>query len=158
MSGDIELDGHTIPAVFGFRDQRYTVCSCGERFEGRTIAEVEDLHRQHCDRIHDALVAPLRRDAARRGLGAGSEGGGVMAAIISREFTDPVTGRDCTLHVAPGEDFWFAAKVQHPDCTGLADVSADLDCFYCTVCRWSGRVSGAWVLDLYQNGRNEVTR
>lgn len=76
-------------------------------------------------------------------------------AIISREFTDPISNRVCTLHVAPAEDFWLAAKVQHPDCGGLADVSADLDCFYCQVCRWNGRVSGAWVVDLWESNQED---
>lgn len=75
------------------------------------------------------------------------------SAVISREFTDPISNRVCTLHVAPAEDFWLAAKVQHPDCTGLADVSADLDCFYCQVCRWNGRVGGAWVVDLWESNQ-----
>lgn len=72
---DIDLQGHELSPIFGFDNARYGFCSCSdeERIEGCTIAEVEDLHRQHCDRIHDALVAPLRRDAARRGLGRARE-------------------------------------------------------------------------------------
>ena len=70
MSGDLELQGHTLSPIFGFDGERYGFCSCSEteRFEGRTLAEVEDFHRQHCDRIHDVLAAPQRREIARRGL------------------------------------------------------------------------------------------
>ena len=68
MSGDLELQGHTLSPIFGFPGERYAICSCEERFDGRSPAEVEDFHRQHCERIHDALAAPQRREIARRGL------------------------------------------------------------------------------------------
>jgi hypothetical protein len=70
MAGDVELQGHTLSPIFGFDGERYAFCSCSdeERFVGVSLAEVEDAHRQHCDRVHEALVAPVRRAAARRGL------------------------------------------------------------------------------------------
>lgn len=73
--------------------------------------------------------------------------------LISETFTDPICEATCTLHVAPWLDFWLAAKVEHPGCTHLADVSADLDCFYCQTCRWNGRITGAWVFDLWADAQ-----
>ena len=40
--------------------------------------------------------------------------------------------------------------VEHPDCTYLAVVSPDLDAYYCSECRWNGRISGAWFLDKWR--------
>lgn len=86
MSGDIDMQGHTLSPIFGLDGARYGFCSCSddERFDGVTSAEVEDLHRQHCERIHDALVAPLARDAARRGIGRARE---ALAATLGRKET-----------------------------------------------------------------------
>ncbi len=61
-------------------------------------------------------------------------------------FTDPVSGRECTLITAPGS----LSRVKHPGCPALADVSPELDAFYCRSCGWNGRVSGAWALDMAQ--------
>jgi hypothetical protein len=57
-------------------------------------------------------------------------------------FTDLVSHREVTLHmgVEPG--------VEHPDCIYRAEVSPELDCFFCTHCGWNGRISGAWFMDL----------
>lgn len=59
-------------------------------------------------------------------------------------FTDPVSRRACTLHVAKG---WMG--VEHPDCDQPANVFPALDGFYCGACGWNGRISGAWAADLY---------
>jgi hypothetical protein len=32
-------------------------------------------------------------------------------------------------------------------------LSIDLDAFYCPVCRWNGRVSGAWCVHVIEGGR-----
>lgn len=63
----------------------------------------------------------------------------------SHPFTDLVSGRAVVLHVSADPT---ASGVEHPDCDQLADVSPGLDAFYCSKCRWSGRISGAWFVDL----------
>lgn len=62
--------------------------------------------------------------------------------MSAHPFVDPVRGREVTLHIGdtPG--------VEHPDCDVRADVSPQLDCFYCPACGWNGRISGAWFIDL----------
>jgi hypothetical protein len=70
-------------------------------------------------------------------------------------FIDPISRRVCTL-VAPPDGRIFPSGddpkigIIHPDCDQLADVSPDLDCFYCETCQWNGRVSGAWVVDVIE--------
>jgi hypothetical protein len=61
-------------------------------------------------------------------------------------FTDPITNREVTLIVGEEMD---ATGVRHPGCPALAHVSPDLDAFYCAACRWNGRISGAWFMDLW---------
>ena len=68
MSGDITVEGHGFHAVYGFPGERYILCDCGVRFDGVSLAEVTDLHRQHVEAIHDAVTAPQRREAAKRDL------------------------------------------------------------------------------------------
>lgn len=64
-------------------------------------------------------------------------------------FVDPIRGEKCVL-VIPSNGRIFPNQgqpkigVEHPRCDHLADLSVDLDAFYCPVCRWNGRVSGAW--------------
>lgn len=60
---------------------------------------------------------------------------------------------DCTLLVCPGQPLFSALFVEHPRCDHPADVSADLDAFYCTQCRWNGRISGAWAVDMWQEAQ-----
>jgi hypothetical protein len=76
-------------------------------------------------------------------------GGAVTSAY---PFTDPVSGRGCVVHfgVAPG--------IEHPDCTFRAQVSPELDAFYCTHCRWKGRISGAWFMDLLTEWETATAR
>lgn len=59
-------------------------------------------------------------------------------------FTDRISGQLCIL-VIP---FGGQAGIEHPDCRRLADLSQELDAFYCQACKMNGRVSGAWCADL----------
>jgi hypothetical protein len=65
-------------------------------------------------------------------------------------FTDHISNRDCTLIVDGSKAAFDGNRVRHGECPELAPVSLDLDAFYCVACRWNGRVSGAWVYDLWQ--------
>jgi hypothetical protein len=65
-----------------------------------------------------------------------------MPESVSRCFTDPISGRHLVLRF--GER---AAGVEHPGCAHLADVSPELDAFFCSACHWNGRISGAWFMD-----------
>lgn len=56
----------------------------------------------------------------------------------------PPGGRLSPLHGEP------KTGVQHPGCTEVADLSLDLDCWYCASCRRQGRVSGAWAAERIQ--------
>ena len=60
-------------------------------------------------------------------------------------FTDPIRHQECTLIVRPG---WVG--IFHPGCSQSADVCIPLDSFYCPSCKYSGRMSGAWVVDLIE--------
>lgn len=60
-------------------------------------------------------------------------------------FKDQVSSKLCALVRPIGGGL---AGVEHPDCATLADLSVDLDAFYCQRCRMNGRVSGAWCADL----------
>lgn len=61
------------------------------------------------------------------------------------DFTDPITNHTCTLILQP-------LGVRHGNCPQLADVSPELDAFYCRTCQWNGRISGAWIIDLLERG------
>lgn len=73
-------------------------------------------------------------------------------------FLDPIQNRQCVL-VVPPDGRVFASRgepkigIEHPDCDQVADLSIDLDAFYCPVCRWNGRVSGAWCVHVIEGGR-----
>lgn len=71
-----------------------------------------------------------------------------MATYPAYEFTEWVTGETCYV-VINGEK---GPIVQHRGCPQMAPVTMELDAFYCTKCRFNGRISGAWVADLI-NGR-----
>lgn len=64
-----------------------------------------------------------------------------MTARLS--FTDPISGQECQLVISN-----VAVGIAHPGCEQLADLSIQLDAFYCPACRWNGRVSGAWCADM----------
>lgn len=72
---------------------------------------------------------------------------------VRRPFVDPVKGVERELVVLIGPPAFDALKVEH-GCSDLADVSADLDAWFCPVCHAQGRISGAWALDVY----GEVTK
>lgn len=73
-------------------------------------------------------------------------------------FSDPIRGQTCALVIPPdGRVFPSGAEpkigIAHPGCDNLADLSIELDAFYCQVCRWNGRVSGAWCVDMIEAQR-----
>ena len=65
-------------------------------------------------------------------------------------FTDLVRMAQCTLVIPPGGQVHPAAPghpkigVAHPGCIRVADLALELDAFFCPLCQWNGRVSGAW--------------
>lgn len=74
---------------------------------------------------------------------------GAVELAIHCLFLDPVNdGAECTL-VIPLTSAKRAA-VAHPHCTKLADLSADLDAFFCRSCHQNGRISGAWATDMIE--------
>ena len=73
-------------------------------------------------------------------------------AIRSRRhtFQDGIRLDECVLHVEPTLPLFEGLMVEHPGCEELGDVSADLDAWYCTACSRSGRISGAWAVDMWE--------
>lgn len=75
-----------------------------------------------------------------------------MADVAGYAFTDPITDRVVGLKVGIGIDRMRPGLpgmvVVHGDCPTPADVSPDLDCFYCPTCGWNGRISGQWAMDM----------
>lgn len=71
-----------------------------------------------------------------------------LIGVVRRPFIDPVKGAARELVVLIGVSAFDGLKVEH-GCTDLADVSADLDAWFCPVCHAQGRISGAWALDVY---------
>lgn len=69
---------------------------------------------------------------------------------LRHTFTDPIKGDECTLHVEPMQPAFDGIWVEHAGCDELADVSADLDAWYCPACSRSGRVSGVWAMDMWE--------
>ena len=67
-------------------------------------------------------------------------------------FTDPIREQQCTLVIPPGghvfpEPGEPKIGVAHPGCETVADLTIELDAFWCAAWHWNGRVSGAWCLD-----------
>ena len=60
-------------------------------------------------------------------------------------FRDPLSGEIVKLRIGVNQE---TTGVEHPDCAGLADVSPELDCAFCSDCHWQCRISGAWFMDL----------
>lgn len=73
-----------------------------------------------------------------------------------REVTyDPIRHHNVTLVIPDGgrifpSDGEPKIGIEHPGCDQLADLSVELDAFYCQACKWNGRVSGAWAVDRIQ--------
>ena len=64
-------------------------------------------------------------------------------------FVDSISGESCSIVHNPSLGWWNGGMgVEHPRCLQLADLSPDLDAFYCTACQWNGRVSGAWAIEI----------
>lgn len=61
----------------------------------------------------------------------------------SFSFIDQASGRRCVLRVGTQP---LIAGVMHGDCPVLADVSPQMDAFYCSVCNYNGRIDGAWFM------------
>jgi hypothetical protein len=77
---------------------------------------------------------------------------------VEHRFTDLVSGRECTLVIPPdGRVFPKPGEpkigIRHPGCDELADVVVGADAFFCTGCRWGGRVPGAWCVDMIERSR-----
>jgi hypothetical protein len=71
-------------------------------------------------------------------------------------FSDPIKNQWCELVVPDGgRVFPIAGEpkigVDHPGCDERADLSVELDAFYCPKCRWNGRISGAWAVDVIES-------
>lgn len=65
-------------------------------------------------------------------------------------FVDPISNQSVVLVVDPdSKPYDGTSGVRHAGCDVLADVFPELDAFACTKCRWSGRISGAWFMDLW---------
>lgn len=79
---------------------------------------------------------------------------------VSHAFVDPISGREVFLSFTTDDPSWWdgTAGVAHGVCDRLADVSADLDAFYCPDCKWSGRISGVWAVDMIRQARHPHTR
>ena len=75
-------------------------------------------------------------------------------SVAEYQFTDLISGRECTLVIPPGGRLFPKPGepkigIRHPGCDELADVSVLLDAFFCSRCsHGKGRVSGAWCLDM----------
>lgn len=68
--------------------------------------------------------------------------------VLGEPFTDPTSGEECWLVIRSGKPY-----VVHVGCDALAAVVFVLDAFYCPWCRWNGRVSGAWALEVARGHR-----
>lgn len=66
--------------------------------------------------------------------------------MASHDFTDD-TGE--VLYLVIDERPLGEHGVDHPGCTELASVRADLNQFLCTTCGRGGRIDGAWVTELW---------
>ena len=64
-------------------------------------------------------------------------------------FIDPIRQVGVTLVVDRTKRLFDALTVEHPGCDVPADVSADLDAFYCRTCHWNGRIDGMWAIELW---------
>lgn len=72
-------------------------------------------------------------------------------SAASHAFVDPISGDELQLVIGTAESRPYDGShgVRHPGCERLADVSPELDAFLCSACGRSGRISGAWFMDLW---------
>lgn len=69
--------------------------------------------------------------------------------MADHPFVDPISDRPVVLVIGETNALFDGTTgVRHPGCDRLADVSPDLDAFFCSACHRNGRISGAWVVDL----------
>jgi len=78
--------------------------------------------------------------------------------MINAKFVDPISSQWCVLVIPEGGRLYPGdgdpkIGIRHPDCPEVADLSVELDAFYCPTCGWNGRVSGAWCVDLIEQSR-----
>ena len=70
-------------------------------------------------------------------------------------FVDPISRKTCRL-VVPTDGRVYPNRgepkigIEHNNCPELADLSIELDAFYCRACQWNGRISGAWAVDVIE--------
>jgi hypothetical protein len=83
-------------------------------------------------------------------------------SVVIREFhfDDPIACSGVTLVVnGPQPSFSDGTVgVLHDGCDWLADVTPDLDAFYCQACQRNGRISGAWAVDCVRSVRAALAR
>lgn len=66
-------------------------------------------------------------------------------------FEDPISGQQRVLVMGNKDSVPYDGThgVEHLGCDRLANVSPELDAFYCSACQTGGRISGAWFMDLW---------
>lgn len=78
--------------------------------------------------------------------------------VATHGFIDLVSGLACVL-IIPTNGHAYPRNgepkigISHPECDQLADISVELDAFWCPKCRMNGRVSGHWVHDMVTQSR-----
>lgn len=71
-------------------------------------------------------------------------------------FTEPVHDVNCILVIPVTAS--RMVTVLHPHCSNGADISPDLDAFFCPDCGYNGRISGKFVYDMTRRIRGLSTR
>jgi hypothetical protein len=61
-----------------------------------------------------------------------------------------------TLMVDPSLPLFDALTVEHPGCNQRAPVSLDLDAYYCSTCRWSGRIGADEAVAIWEEGQSRA--
>lgn len=99
-----------------------------------------------CIRCHDTGKIHMR-DAGGKTIKPPGWSPPKIAVVLGLEtptfpFIDPVSGKPCAVHLGD------ASGIEHPGCKFRAQVSPELDAFFCRECGFSGRISGAWFIEL----------
>lgn len=72
-----------------------------------------------------------------------------MSINVHFKFSDPANAdQECAVVFTVDNGTGTIAGISHPHCDKLADVSLELDAFYCLACKYNGRVSVAWIHDM----------